>query len=63
MNPVFLVENHSKCRTNRVEQRVLPNGQVWKPHLLLLSFASKILAETSTLLELRDSPPGQTYAT
>ncbi|XP_055822732.1 translocase of chloroplast 120, chloroplastic-like [Solanum dulcamara] len=63
MNPVSLVENHLACRTNRVGQRVLPNGQVWKPHLLLLSFASKILAEANTLLKLQDSPPGQTYAT
>ncbi|KAH0776679.1 hypothetical protein KY290_008090 [Solanum tuberosum] len=63
MNPVSLVENHSACRTNRVGQRVLPNGQVWKPHLLLLSFASKILAEANTLLKLQDSPAGQTYAT
>lgn len=63
MNPVSLVENHSACRTNRAGQRVLPNGQVWKPHLLLLSFASKILAEANTLLKLQDSPPGKPFAT
>ncbi|XP_050234912.1 translocase of chloroplast 120, chloroplastic-like [Mercurialis annua] len=63
MNPVSLVENHSACRTNRAGQRVLPNGQVWKPHLLLLSFASKILAEANTLLMLQDSPPGKPFAT
>ncbi|VFQ69672.1 unnamed protein product [Cuscuta campestris] len=63
MNPVSLVENHSACRTNRAGQRVLPNGQVWKPHLLLLSFASKILAEANTLLKLQDSPPGRNFAT
>ncbi|CAN1802705.1 Translocase of chloroplast 132, chloroplastic [Linum perenne] len=62
MNPVSLVENHSACRTNRAGQRVLPNGQVWKPHLLLLSFASKILAEANTLLKLQDSPPGKPHA-
>ncbi|KAF3515324.1 hypothetical protein F2Q69_00000664 [Brassica cretica] len=45
LNPVSLVENHPACRTNRAGQRVLPNGQAWKPHLLLLSFASKILAQ------------------
>ncbi|KAI5647867.1 hypothetical protein M9H77_33872 [Catharanthus roseus] len=61
MNPVSLVENHSACRTNRAGQRVLPNGQVWKPHLLLLSFASKILAEANTLLKLQDSPPGKPF--
>ncbi|CAI9104721.1 OLC1v1003457C1 [Oldenlandia corymbosa var. corymbosa] len=62
MNPVSLVENHSACRTNRAGQRVLPNGQVWKPHLLLLSFASKILAEANTLLKLQDTPPGKPFA-
>lgn len=61
MNPVSLVENHSACRTNRAGQRVLPNGQVWKPHLLLLSFASKILAEANTLLKLQDAPPGKPF--
>lgn len=61
MNPVSLVENHSACRTNRAGQRVLPNGQVWKPHLLLLSFASKILAEANALLKLQDSPPGKLF--
>lgn len=63
MNPVSLVENHSACRTNRAGQRVLPNGQIWKPHLLLLSFASKILAEANTLLKLQDSPPGKPFTT
>lgn len=63
MNPVSLVENHSACRTNRAGQRVLPNGQVWKPHLLLLSFASKILAEANTLLKLQDGPPGKPFTT
>ncbi|XXG74997.1 hypothetical protein AAC387_Pa07g3592 [Persea americana] len=63
MNPVSLVENHSACRTNRAGQRVLPNGQIWKPHLLLLSFASKILAEANTLLKLQDSPPGKPFGT
>ncbi|XP_022011904.1 translocase of chloroplast 120, chloroplastic isoform X2 [Helianthus annuus] len=62
MNPVSLVENHSACRTNPAGQRVLPNGQVWKPHLLLLSFASKILVEANMLLKLQDSPPGKPFA-
>ncbi|ONK57100.1 uncharacterized protein A4U43_C10F16620 [Asparagus officinalis] len=62
MNPVSLVENHSACRMNRAGQRVLPNGQVWKPHLLLLSFASKILAEANTLLQLQDAPAGRPFA-
>uniref|UniRef100_A0A1J3FMQ3 AIG1-type G domain-containing protein n=1 Tax=Noccaea caerulescens TaxID=107243 RepID=A0A1J3FMQ3_NOCCA len=61
MNPISLVENHSACRTNRAGQRVLPNGQVWKPHLLLLSFASKILAEANALLKLQDNIPGRPF--
>ncbi|KAJ6809852.1 translocase of chloroplast 120, chloroplastic [Iris pallida] len=61
MNPVSLVENHSACRTNRNGQRVLPNGQVWKPQLLLLSFASKILAEANMLLKLQDTPTGRPF--
>ncbi|XP_010487524.1 PREDICTED: translocase of chloroplast 120, chloroplastic-like isoform X2 [Camelina sativa] len=61
MNPVSLVENHSACRTNRAGQRVLPNGQVWKPHLLLLSFASKILAEANALLKLQDNNSGEQF--
>ncbi|MBA0799282.1 hypothetical protein Gohar_009808 [Gossypium harknessii] len=60
MNPVSLAENHSACRTNRAGQRVLPNGQVWKPHLLLFSFASKILAEANSVLKLQETPSGKT---
>jgi hypothetical protein len=54
-NPVSLAENHPNCRTNRTGDRVLPNGQVWKPQLLLLCFASKILTEANALLNLQDS--------
>jgi GTP-binding protein EngB required for normal cell division len=54
MNPVALAENHSGCRTNRTGDKVLPNGQAWKPQLLLLCFASKILAQANTLLKLDD---------
>ncbi|GLJ52066.1 hypothetical protein SUGI_1107320 [Cryptomeria japonica] len=54
INPVSLVENHTSCRTDRVGQRILPNGQIWKTDLLLLCFASKILAEASSLLKLKD---------
>ncbi|CAK9858490.1 unnamed protein product [Sphagnum jensenii] len=62
MNPVSLVENHPACRTNRAGERVLPNGQIWKPQLLLLCFASKILAEANSLLKLQDtSTPGRPF--
>jgi Toc86/159 family protein import component len=42
---------------------VLPNGQVWKPQLLLLSFASKILAEANAILKVQDGPPRKQFAT
>nr|A9SV59.1 RecName: Full=Translocase of chloroplast 101, chloroplastic; AltName: Full=101 kDa chloroplast outer envelope protein [Physcomitrium patens] len=62
MNPVSLVENHPACRTNRNGQRVLPNGQIWKPQLLLLCFASKILAEANSLLKLQETAtPGRPF--
>ncbi|KAB5541561.1 hypothetical protein DKX38_014535 [Salix brachista] len=63
VNPVSLVENHPACRRNRAGYRVLPNGQVWKPQLLLLSFASKILAEANTVLKVQDSPAKKQFAT
>ncbi|KAI3947250.1 hypothetical protein MKX01_019903 [Papaver californicum] len=49
MNPVSLIENHPSCRTNREGLQVLPNGQTWKPQLLLLCYSMKILSETSSL--------------
>ncbi|KAI5063484.1 hypothetical protein GOP47_0022031 [Adiantum capillus-veneris] len=61
MNPVSLVENHAACRRNRAGERVLPNGQVWKPQLLLLCFASKILAEANSLLKLQDNSPTKPF--
>ncbi|KAI9181032.1 hypothetical protein LWI28_010647 [Acer negundo] len=54
MNPVSLVENHSACRKNRDGQKVLPNGQAWRPQLLLLSYSMKILAEASSLSKPQD---------
>ena len=54
MTPVALAENHPMCRTNREGERVLPNGQVWMPQLLLLCFASKILTEANALLNLQE---------
>lgn len=61
MNPVSLVENHPLCRKNTAGQSVLPNGQVWKPQLLLLCFSSKVLAEANALLKLQDSTPGRPF--
>lgn len=58
MNPVALVENHPGCRTNRTGDRVLPNGQVWKPQLLLLCCAAKALAESHEALNSKGGPQG-----
>lgn len=54
MNPVSLVENHPSCRKNREGQKVLPNGQTWRPQLLLLSYSMKILAEASSISKPQD---------
>lgn len=53
MNPVALAENHPQCRTNASGQQVLPNGQAWKPQLLLLCFASKLLSDANKTLNLQ----------
>ncbi|KAF1890693.1 hypothetical protein Lal_00013288 [Lupinus albus] len=55
MNPVALVENHPSCRKNRHGQKVLPNGQSWRPLLLLLCYAIKILSEASNVSKTQDS--------
>ncbi|KAL4558855.1 hypothetical protein LXL04_037059 [Taraxacum kok-saghyz] len=54
MNPVSLVENHQSCRKNREGQKVLPNGQTWKPQLLMLCYSMKILAEANALSKPQD---------
>ncbi|XP_042516922.1 translocase of chloroplast 159, chloroplastic-like [Macadamia integrifolia] len=54
MNPVSLVENHPSCRKNREGQRILPNGQSWRPQLLLLGYSMKILSEASSLSKPQD---------
>ncbi|KAJ8421282.1 hypothetical protein Cgig2_023854 [Carnegiea gigantea] len=50
MNSVALVENHPACQKNQEGQGVLPNGQAWRPQLLLLSYSAKILSEASSIL-------------
>lgn len=54
MNPVSLVENHPSCRKNRDGEKVLPNGQCWRPQLLLLCYSMKILSEASSLSKTQD---------
>uniref|UniRef100_A0A1J3F443 AIG1-type G domain-containing protein n=1 Tax=Noccaea caerulescens TaxID=107243 RepID=A0A1J3F443_NOCCA len=51
MNPVALVENHPLCRKNREGVKVLPNGQTWRPQLLLLCYSLKVLSEANSLLK------------
>lgn len=55
MSPISLVENHPSCRKNRDGQKVLPNGQSWRPKLLLLSYSMKILAEATNLSKPQES--------
>ncbi|KAK8542310.1 hypothetical protein V6N12_014911 [Hibiscus sabdariffa] len=54
MNPVCLVENHLACRKNRDGQKVLPNGQTWRPQLLLLCYSIKVLSEANSLSKPQD---------
>ncbi|CAL0306503.1 unnamed protein product [Lupinus luteus] len=55
MTPVSLVENHPSCRINRGGQKVLPNGQTWRPLLFLLCYSMKILSEAGNLSTAQDS--------
>ncbi|CAL0301032.1 unnamed protein product [Lupinus luteus] len=55
MNPVALIENHPSCRKNRHGHKVLPNGQSWRPLLLLLCYAIKILSEASKISKTQES--------
>ncbi|XP_058731611.1 translocase of chloroplast 159, chloroplastic-like [Vicia villosa] len=55
MNPVSLVENHPSCRKNRDGQKVLPNGQSWRPLLLLLCYSMKILSEATNTSKAQEA--------
>lgn len=55
MNPIALVENHPCCRKNRDGHKVLPNGQAWRPLLLLLCYSMKILSEAASLSKTQES--------
>ncbi|KAK1356937.1 translocase of chloroplast 159, chloroplastic [Heracleum sosnowskyi] len=54
MNPVCLVENHGSCRRNREGQKVLPNGQSWRPQLMILCYSTKILSEANSISSPQD---------
>lgn len=53
-NPVSLVENHPLSRKDRDGQILLPNGQSWRPQLLLLCYSMKILSEVSNISKSQD---------
>ncbi|XP_058212469.1 translocase of chloroplast 159, chloroplastic-like [Rhododendron vialii] len=48
MSPVSLVENHPSCLM------VLPNGESWRPQLLLLCYSIKILTEANSVAKTQD---------
>jgi Toc86/159 family protein import component len=54
-NPVVLVENDPHCKKNFMGESVLPNGQVWKSHFLLLCICTKVLGDANTLLDFEGS--------
>lgn len=54
-NPVILVDNHSRCRSNNRGEKVLPNGQVWRSEFFLLSLCTKVLGDVNSYLEFEDS--------
>ncbi|CAL9233266.1 unnamed protein product, partial [Arabidopsis halleri] len=51
LNEVSLVENHPLCRKNREGVKVLPNGQTWRPQLLLLCYSKKVISDARSLLK------------
>ncbi|CAK7333195.1 unnamed protein product [Dovyalis caffra] len=53
-HPVSLVENHSLCQENENRENVLPNGQSWRPQLLLLCYSLKVLSEASFICKPQD---------
>ncbi|XP_022938149.1 translocase of chloroplast 90, chloroplastic-like [Cucurbita moschata] len=53
-NPVLLVENHPHCKKNIMGEKVLPNGQVWRSHFLLLCICTKVLGSINALLKFQN---------
>ncbi|KAK0608090.1 hypothetical protein LWI29_025376 [Acer saccharum] len=49
MHPVSLVENHPSCQKNGAGESVLPNGQTWRPQLLLLCYSLRIISEANSV--------------
>ncbi|GAB4832785.1 hypothetical protein Ancab_006801 [Ancistrocladus abbreviatus] len=53
-NPVVLVENHTKCITNIMGEKLLPNGQAWRLQLVLLCVCTKVLGDANDFLGFQD---------
>lgn len=53
-NPILLVENHPQCKKNIMGEKVLPNGQVWRSHFLLLCVCTKVLGSINNLLKFQN---------
>ncbi|GMJ14086.1 hypothetical protein HRI_005077800 [Hibiscus trionum] len=54
MHPVALVENHPSGLRDGNGETLLPNGQSWRPQLLLLCYSMKILSEASSMSKPRE---------
>ncbi|XP_052189733.1 translocase of chloroplast 159, chloroplastic [Diospyros lotus] len=52
--PVSLVENHPSSWERVDEQLPLPNGESWRPQLLLLCYSLKILSEANSVVKTPD---------
>ncbi|KAL6971276.1 hypothetical protein U1Q18_030955 [Sarracenia purpurea var. burkii] len=54
INPVSLAENHPSSQKREDGQIVLPNGESWRPQLLLLCYSMKILSEANSVAKTQD---------
>ncbi|GLT79399.1 hypothetical protein SLA2020_508900 [Shorea laevis] len=55
VHPVSLVENHASYQKNRDGESMLPNGQSWRPYLLLLCYSLRILSEANSIAKPQDT--------
>lgn len=51
VNPVCLVENQGMCKKSRDGPVLFPNGEAWKPQLLLLCYSVKILTKLKSTIK------------
>jgi Toc86/159 family protein import component len=59
-NPVALVENHHLCQRNMEDEKVLPDGLIWRRLLLLLCYSLKMVAEIDSF-STRRTPPASIF--